>query len=97
MSGSCVPVIVPVVFMTLRRALWSASVQLKSRAAAQVRQHTLDWHGDNNSPEASAAGLLSSISLEKSGAVELFQSLCCCDGAPGRLVSHRQSRDLNLR
>lgn len=64
MSGSCVPVIVPVVFMTLRRALWSASVQLKSRAAAQVRQHTLDWHGDNNSPEASAAGLLSSISSE---------------------------------
>lgn len=64
MSGSCVPVIVPVVFMTLRRALWSASVQLKSRAAAQVRQHTLDWRGDNNSPEASAAGLLSSISSE---------------------------------
>lgn len=35
MSGSCVPVIVPVVFMTLGRALWSASVQLKSRSAAQ--------------------------------------------------------------
>lgn len=64
MSGSCVPVIVPVVFMTLGRALWSASVQLKSCAAAQVRQHTLDWRGDNNSPEASAAGLLSSISSE---------------------------------